>query len=71
MAQTGRLEGQNLIYGVAFLTNLSWPGSATIGYQGGWTNIYIGYGHKSTQELTIIKQLADLQLEIEDTNEHS
>lgn len=58
----GKQEGQNAVYGVALLRNLSWPGSATVGYRGGWTNIYIGYGHRSTQELKIIKQLADLQL---------
>lgn len=68
VSQVGRLEGQSLIYGTALLTNLSWPGSATVAYQGGWVNIYIGYGHRATQELSIIKQLADLELEGEDKN---
>ena len=51
------------MYGVALLRNLSWPGSATVGYRGGWASIYIGYGHRATQELKIIKELADLQIE--------
>jgi hypothetical protein len=65
----GKEDGQTAVYGVALLRNLSWPGSATVGYQGGWSSIYVGYGHRSSQELKIIRELADLQMEGQDTDE--
>ena len=49
VGQIGKQEGQSAVYGVALLKNLTWPGSATVGYRGGWTSIYVGYGHKTTQ----------------------
>ena len=58
----GKQEGQNAVYGVALLKNLTWPGACTVGYRGGWANIYIGYEHKANQETKILKQLADLQI---------
>lgn len=51
----GKQEGQSVIYGVVLLKNLVWPGASTVGYRGGWTNIYVGYGHKISQENNVIK----------------
>lgn len=56
---------------MALLKNLTWPGASTVGYRGGWTNIYIGYGQKANQETKIMKELADLQVEGVDTEERS
>ena len=62
----GRQEGQSAIYGVAALKNLSWPGAYTIGYKGGWANVYIGYGHRISQENVLVKELNDLAIEGQD-----
>ena len=51
------------------LKNLSWPGALTIGYKGGWTNIYIGNGHRISQENTLIKDCKDLAAEGQDIDE--
>ena len=45
----GKQEGQTAIYGTVLVKNLSWPGAATVGYKGGFSNIYIGYGHRANQ----------------------
>ena len=57
VSQIGKQEGTTLIYGVACLKNLVWPGAVTIGYRGGWTNIYIGYGHRLSQQYNTIREL--------------
>lgn len=57
MNQIGKQEGTSLIYGVACLRNLVWPGAVTIGYRGGWTNIYVGYGHRLSQQYNAIREL--------------
>lgn len=33
--------------GVVGVKNLVWPGWTTIGYEGKFSSIYLGYGHKS------------------------
>lgn len=33
--------------GVVGVKNLVWPGWTTVGWQGKYSSIYIGYGHKS------------------------
>ena len=71
MSQIGKQEGTNLIYGVAWLRNLVWPGAVTVGYRGGWTNIYVGYGHRISQQYNLIRELKELQLEAEDKTEFS
>ena len=48
-------EGKSNIYGVALLRNLVWPGACTVGYKGGWTSIYIGYGHRVSQGNNLVK----------------
>lgn len=63
--QIGKQEGTSLVYGVAVLRNLVWPGAVTIGYRGGWANIYIGYGHRISQQYTAIKELKEIQVEAE------
>jgi hypothetical protein len=35
----------------------------TVGYRGGWTNIYIGYGHRISQTFNTIRELKELQTE--------
>lgn len=65
VGQIGKQEGTSLVYGVAVLRNLVWPGAVTVGYRGGWTNIYIGYGHRISQQYTAIKELKELQVEAE------
>lgn len=45
------------------LKNLVWPGASTVGYKGGWTNIYIGSGQRISQVNSLIKQLDNLQVE--------
>lgn len=55
MNQIGKQEGTSLIYGVACLRNLVWPGAVTVGYRGGWTNIYVGYGHRLSQPYNEIR----------------
>ena len=67
----GKQEGQSAIYGVAALRNLSWPGAYTVGYKGGWTNIYIGYGQRISQENVLVKELNDLAIEGQDQEEKS
>lgn len=67
--QIGKLEGTSLVYGVATLRNLVWPGAATIGYRGGWVNIYIGYGHRLSQQFNLIRELKELQVEAEEKTE--
>ena len=67
----GKQEGQTAVYGVALLKNLSWPGACTVGYKGGWANIYIGYGHRVSQENNIIKDFKDVAVEGEDIQERS
>lgn len=64
----GREEGQSVVYGVALLKNISWPGASTVCYRGGWTNIYIGYGHRETQENKIMQSLPDFEGEGMDVN---
>ena len=64
--QIGKQEGTSLIYGVACLKNLVWPGAVTVGYRGGWTNIYVGYGHRLSQQYNEIRELKDLQVEAQD-----
>jgi hypothetical protein len=61
VSQVGKLEGTTLVYGVAVLRNLVWPGAVTVGYRGGWTNIYIGYGHRLSQQFSTIRELKELQ----------
>lgn len=63
MNLVGRQEGQAVMYASVLLRNLVWPGAATIGYKGGWTNIYIGHGHRISQVNSLIKQLDNLQVE--------
>lgn len=58
------------IYGVACLRSLTWPGATTVGYAGGWVNIYIGYGQKVTQASFIPLQPKDLAVEGEDRHEY-
>jgi hypothetical protein len=58
----GKQEGQTAIYGVTLLKNLVWPGACTVGYRGGWTNIYIGYGHRISQPNNLIKELNEIQV---------
>lgn len=53
--QIGKQEGTSVVYGVAVLRNLVWPGAVTVGYRGGWTNIYIGYGHRISQSFNMIR----------------
>ena len=60
--QIGKLEGTTLIYGVACLRNLVWPGATTICYRGGWSNIYVGYGHRLSQTYNAIRELKDIQI---------
>jgi hypothetical protein len=55
--QIGKQEGQSVVYGVAVLRNLVWTGAVTVGYRGGWVNIYIGYGHRLSQQYTAIREL--------------
>jgi hypothetical protein len=55
--QIGKQEGTTLVYGVTALRNLVWPGAVTVGYRGNWVNIYIGYGHRVSQQLTTIREL--------------
>ena len=59
----GKQEGQSALYASVLLKNLVWPGAATVGYKGGWTNIYIGYGQRISQANLLIKQLDNLQIE--------
>lgn len=66
VSQIGKQEGQTFVYGVTVLRNLVWPGAATIGYRGGWTNIYIGYGHRISQQYNVIRELKELQVEGEE-----
>ena len=66
VSQIGKLEGTSLVYGVACLRNLVWPGAAVVGYRGGWTNIYIGYGHRLSQTNSAIRELGDVQTEAVD-----
>jgi len=62
VSQIGKLEGTTLLYGVTCLRNLVWPGAVTVGYKGGWTNLYVGYGHRLSQVNTAIRELGDLQV---------
>jgi len=55
VSQVGKQEGTTLIYGVTTLKNLVWPGAATVGYRGGWVNIYVGYGHRVSQQYSAIR----------------
>jgi hypothetical protein len=64
--QVGKLEGSSLVYGVAVLRNLVWPGAVTVGFRGGWANIYVGYGHRISQPFNTIRELKELQVEAED-----
>lgn len=54
-----------MVYGVAVIRNLVWPGAVTVGYRGGWTNIYVGYGHRISQQFNVIRELKELQTEAE------
>jgi len=45
------------------LRNLVWPGASTIGFKGGWTNIYVGHGQRISQQISLIKQMDNLQIE--------
>lgn len=67
--QIGKQEGTTLIYGVAVLRHLFWPGAVTLGYRGGWVNCYIGYGHRTSQQFTAIRELKDLQNEAVEVTE--
>lgn len=58
----GKQEGQSTVYANILLKNLIWPGSYTMGYKGAWTNIYIGYGHRISQQNNLIKELANLSV---------
>ena len=69
VSQVGKLEGQNLIYGVAVLRNTVWPGAMTVGYRGGWVNFYAGYGHRISQTYDAIKEVGEVQLEAEEAEE--
>lgn len=66
VSQIGKLEGTTLLYGVACLRNLVWPGAVTVGYRGGWTNIYVGYGHRLSQVNNAIRELGEVQIEAAD-----
>lgn len=67
----GKQEGQTTCYGVVLLKNLSWPGAYTVGYSGGWVNVYVGYGHKVSQVSFNPSQPKDLAVEGEDRKEYS
>lgn len=67
--QIGKQEGTTLIYGVSCLRNLVWPGAVTVGYRGGWTNIYVGYGHRLSLQYNAIREIKEVQVEAEDKNE--
>lgn len=69
MSQVGRQEGQVLVYGVACLRNLVWPGAVVVGYRGGWVNVYVGYGHRLSQQYSAIRELKELQGEAEERQE--
>jgi len=58
----GKQEGQSAVYACVLLKNLVWPGAATIGFKGGWTNVYVGYGQRVSQPNNLIKQLGNIQL---------
>ena len=58
-----------MVYGVTVLRNLVWPGAVTLGYRGGWTNIYVGYGHRTSQQNLLIRECKDLQVEGEEKGE--
>jgi hypothetical protein len=62
----GKQEGQTALYASILLRNLVWPGAATVGYKGAWTNIYIGYGQRISQQNNLIKSLTNLQVEGEE-----
>lgn len=36
--------------GVVGVKNLVWPGWLTIGYEGKFSSVYVGYGHKSKNQ---------------------
>ncbi len=59
----GKQQGQSALYASILLRNLVWPGAATVGFKGGWTNIYVGYGQRISQQNLLIKQLDNLQIE--------
>ena len=69
--QIGKQEGTTLVYGVTCLRNLVWPGAVTVGYRGGWTNIYVGYGHRLSQQNNTITELKEVQVEAQDPIEKS
>ncbi len=46
-----------------------WPGAVTVGYRGGWTNIYVGYGHRLSLQYNAIREIKDVQVEAEDKTE--
>ena len=48
-----------------------WPGAVTVGYRGGWTNIYVGYGHRLSQQYNEIRELKEVQVEAKDPVERS
>lgn len=58
----GKQEGQTALYASVLLKNLVWPGAFTVGYKGGWANIYVGYGQRISQQNNLIKELSNLQL---------
>lgn len=69
--QIGKQEGTTLVYGVTCLRNQVWPGAVTVGYRGGWTNLYVGYGHRLSQQNNTITELKELQVEAQDPVERS
>lgn len=67
----GAFERQlQTVYGVACLKNLTWPGAVTVGYSGGWVNIYVGYGQKVVQSSFVPIQPKDIAVEGEDRTEY-
>lgn len=65
----GKQEGQTAVYGVVLLKNLVWPGASTVGYRGGWVNIYVGYGQKLSQQNLLIREVKEVQAEGEERQE--
>ena len=42
-------QGKIISKGVVGIKNLLWPGWLTIGYEGKYSSIYMGYGHKAKE----------------------